>query len=125
MAEEDSGSGLFYSVRRLASTFLGILQNRLEILSLEAATERSRLLAILIGTALVAAFAFMGMIVITFLLVVSFWAQAVWVLLGLAVFYVAGAAAAFFYVRRRMKEPLFPETVAQLEKDRQWIFPQK
>jgi uncharacterized membrane protein YqjE len=124
MPEEASSPGIFNSIRRLAATFVAILQNRFEVVSLEARQETRRIAAILLALAIAGICGLMGMIVITFLFVVAFWPQAIWVLMGFAWFYVIGGAVALFYVRKRLKEPLFPETIGQLKKDRQWLFPQ-
>lgn len=121
--QETSPPGLFASVRRLAHTFLAIIQNRIEVVSLEARQETRRLTTILISAALAVVCAFLGMIVMTFFFVVAFWPQAVWVLLGFACFYFGSGAAALLYIRKRLKEPVFPETISQLKKDRQWLFP--
>jgi uncharacterized membrane protein YqjE len=45
--------------------------------------------------------------------------------LGLGVFYIVGAAVAAGVVRKRLKTPLFSETVNQLRKDREWLSPSR
>lgn len=122
--QENPGPGLFGSLRRIACTFLAIVENRIEIASLEARQETRRLLTMLIAAGVAVACAFLGMVALTFLFVVAFWPQAIWVLLGFACFYLGITGGALLYLKKRLKEPLFPETITQLKKDRQWLFPQ-
>lgn len=124
MPEQEAATpGLFVTVRRLACTFLAILQNRLELASIETRQETRRLVAILVGGAIAVAALFLGMIALMFFFTVAFWPQAVWVMLGFAVFYLIVTVSALLYVRKRLKEPLFPETINQLKKDKEWLFP--
>lgn len=125
MADVSHGNlGVFGSLRRLGHTFLAILENRIELAALEWRDEQNRATAILIGAAVMIFCGFMTAIVLTVLAVVVFWEQAAWVLAGFSIFYPACGLAAWLWVRKKCQEPLFPETRAQLQKDRQWIFPQ-
>jgi uncharacterized membrane protein YqjE len=101
------------------------VQNRLELITLELREEKSRAISLVIWAALLIFLSFMSMIVITFLFVVAFWEQAIWVLAGFGVFYLASALIAVAMIRSRLKAPLFGETIYQLKKDREWLLSRK
>lgn len=102
-------------------TFLAIVQNRLELITLEIREEKSRAISLVIWAALLILLSFMAMVVITFLLVVAFWEQAIWVLAGFSIFYLASAVLVWAMIRSRLKAPIFGETINQIRKDREWL----
>lgn len=114
-------TGFFGAVRSLFGNLVAIIQNRFELLTLELREEKERVVGIAIWGGVMAVCAFMALITLSFLLVVAFWDQAVWVLLGLTVAYLVTALIAYLMVRLRVKEPLFGETINQLKKDREWL----
>jgi len=122
---EPGALGIFGSVQRLIETLLAIAQNRLELASVELREEKTRAVSILIWAGLLIFLSFMAMIALTFLAVVAFWDQAVWVLAGFSAFYLIGGLVAWLSIKAKLKTPPFPETINQLKKDREWLLSRK
>jgi uncharacterized membrane protein YqjE len=110
-------------VKRISQRAFVIVENRLQLLMVEAQEERERaLLAILLGLC-AAVFGLLAGIALTFVIVVSLWEHThVIALLVLAVLYVI--AAVFFYarlVRLQRDWQTLPGTLDQLKKDRECL----
>ena len=118
-------TGLFASLRGLASTFLAIVRNRVELFALEARAERSRIVTVLIGSVILLMTAFVSMLILPALFLAAFWEERVWVLLVFTVLYLGTMTAAGLIIRQKIKEPLFGETIDQLKKDQQWLMRRK
>jgi uncharacterized membrane protein YqjE len=118
-------TGFLGMLRRLAATALGIVQNRLELLTLELREERARVVSLLIWFAMLVISVFMVMMAVTFLFVVAFWDHAFWVLLAFSFFYLSCALTAILVIKSRLDRPLLGETVNQLKKDCQWLLGKK
>ncbi len=118
-------TGFLGAVRHLFQTALAIVANRIELVALEFQEEKARAFSLVAWGAFMVLAIFMVMISISFLLVVAFWDQALWVLLGLSLFYVGAVLVAAAMVRQRLKAPLFSETINQLKKDREWLISRK
>jgi len=111
------------SLRALSATVIGILRTRLELLAVELAEEKNRLLAILLwalGGLLALA---MGILMLSLLVVAVFWdTEHRLTALGVvaAVYFLAGVAA-LLTVRKKIADApfTFDETLAELERDRQ------
>jgi uncharacterized membrane protein YqjE len=117
--------GIFGSVRQLFETVLAIVQNRLELVSVEFSEEKTRVASVLVWAGLLLFLSFMAMIAITFLVVVAFWDNAIWVLSGFSCFYLGMVGVAWLMMKKKLKAPPFPETINQLKKDREWILSRK
>lgn len=125
---EQNSKGLLSSLRNLLETGLAGLQNRIELFAVELREEKCRLIEILLwATAAV----FLGMMAVTFVtlaIVIYFWPHArVAALIGVSLFYVATALAAFYGLRTRLtKGPLpFDDTLREIKKDRECLRSQK
>jgi len=126
MADTAPGSsGLFASLRELTDTFLAILQNRIELFALEARAEKERIGVILIGSVILLMMVFMSLLVVTALFLAAFWEQRVWVLLAFSVIYLGSSVLIVLMIQRRVKAPLFGETLDQLRRDRLWLMHRK
>jgi uncharacterized membrane protein YqjE len=118
-----NGTHLGDAAKRISQRAFVIVENRLQLLMVEAQEERERvLLAILLGLC-VAMFGLLAGIALTFVVVVSLWEYThVIALLVLAVLYVI--AAVFFYTRlARLQRDwqTLPGTLDQLKKDRECL----
>ena len=120
--EDDGGpaTGLFASLRGVLVTVLGIASTRFELIGIEVAEERERLVGLLIA-AVAAVFAFsFAALLLTMLVVALFWDNRVSALAACAVVY--GVVGAWLVARLRSAlaahPPLFAATIAELEKDR-------
>jgi uncharacterized membrane protein YqjE len=120
MAEE-AGRGLLDSLRKLARTFLAVVQTRLEIVASEIDEARARLARIAVLAAVAGFCTGVAVNLLVLLLVVVFWDTnrllAIGVLAG--VFAAAAIAAGLLLwsaIARR--PPLLSATLAELRKDR-------
>ena len=122
MTEETGHSeGLLDSLRNLASTFLAIVQTRIEIFASEIDEERTRLARIALLAAAAAFCLGLAVILVVFFLVVLFWESdrllAIGVLAG--AFAIGGIAACLGLRAAISKRPKFlSATLAELRKDR-------
>lgn len=132
MPEEESKleatqtGGLARSLRGLASTLLEALHTRLELLATEVEEERLRILRLLLWVFVSLFFIGLGVIMLTFFLVVLFWStDRVLVTFVLAALYIVVGAAAGIRVRALVhgKSRLFSGSLAELRKDRDRLDP--
>ncbi len=113
--------GIVGSIRRLAATGLGIVQNRLELIAVEFREEKSRVVGLLVWGGALVFLAFQALTAIMLTLVVLYRDQATYIFGGFAAFYLIGAIVAFALLRSKLKAPPFGETINQLKKDRHWL----
>ncbi len=116
--------GVFASLRAVLVTVLGIAGTRFELLGIEFAEEKERLVALAI-TGVIAAFALsFAMLLVTLFCVVLFWdTHRLIVIGGFTVLYFAAGAWAVAQLRAQLAAhpALFAGTVAELEKDRETL----
>ena len=115
--------GLLASVRRLASTMLAVLQNRLELLVVELQEERIRLVNALLLAATVVALGFFTLATAGIALLIVVWGEfGVGGLLALSGLGLLSTVVAYWRLRVRLKRwPLFSATLAELKKDRECL----
>jgi len=96
-----------------------LAQGRLEIFLVELAEERIRLFDALLLVVLGVVCVLMTLVLLTFTLVLIFWDQRVLILVGLTLLYGGGAGAAFWTLRKRLRDwQAFAATLEELKKDR-------
>ncbi|OGU24642.1 MAG: hypothetical protein A2580_13570 [Hydrogenophilales bacterium RIFOXYD1_FULL_62_11] len=126
MAEESHAEtgGLFESLKNLSVSLVGIVQTRLELLSVDIAEERVHQTTLIV-LALLALFCFgVGVVLLSILIVVAFWeSYRLAALGGLAgIFLATGAGVVWFALHKiRTKPKLFQASLAELAKDRQHL----
>jgi uncharacterized membrane protein YqjE len=126
MGENSPPAGILESLRRLGRTGVAVLQNRLELFSVELEEQKVRGLRVLI---LAGAAIFLGntaLLVVSAVIVVIAGEQArLAVLIGLSILYILAALAAFLALRKELRSapPPFHDTVAELKKDTDWLDP--
>lgn len=109
-------------LRRMLSSAFALLQTRLELLGIELAEERERLVAMLFLGLVAVMLAMMALISLTALIVVAFWDSYRWqVLVGITAVYALGALICALRARRGLREaPIaFEATLKEFEKDRE------
>ena len=116
--------GLFALARRAADILLGVLTNRLELVSVELQEEKLRIVDVLVWAGLLLFFSFMGMVLLTatvILLLEDTARQAA--LIFFTLLYFGGAALALFRIKGRLREGPrpFADTLSELKKDREWL----
>ena len=114
--------GLVHLLRRLASTGVGALRNRLEIFSIELQEERIRIAALLIYATGLVFMAVCGtlMLVATIILLLPADAR-IYAAGGVTLLFWIGVITLFFALKNLLQKPAFPETVAQVQKDSEWL----
>jgi uncharacterized membrane protein YqjE len=120
-----TGFGFLTSIRRMFDNAVGAFHSRVELIVVELQEERDRVVNILVWSGVLLFLVFMAIVAFSFVLVVALWQYAVWVGIGLGAVYLVGAAVAAGVVRKRLKTPLFSETINQLRKDREWLSPSR
>lgn len=126
MAGKDSetGGGLLDSIRKLASTLVGILQTRLEILATELEEAKLQLRQqLLLGLAALFCLG-LGIVLLAVFFVVLFWDSHRLAVLGvMAGFFLGAGAIAVLALRARAAENtrMFSDTLAELAKDREQL----
>lgn len=115
--------GMFDSVKNLAASLVSHLHTRLALFANELADEKIRLSAILFSALLCVFFLFLALILMAVFIVAAAWdtPYRLYVVGGLSVVFLLGAAIAGAIVRSRLKSgPLpFSMSLAELYKDRQ------
>jgi uncharacterized membrane protein YqjE len=116
-----SRAGLFASLKGLFGTSLGLLQNRVQLLGVELAEERLRLLSLLTWGAVALLCLAAGLVFLAVFLTVLLWDSHRLLALGVfsAVFLGAGFACLMITLRfARAGSTLFKASLAELQKDR-------
>lgn len=116
-----NGFGILPALRRFGSTAVAILQNRLELITIELKEEKTRAVSLVIWGASLAFLGFLGLVALMFTLAFIFWEQRVAVMGGFCAFFFVAAMGSFFMLKKNLKTPPFAETIAQLKKDREWL----
>jgi uncharacterized membrane protein YqjE len=113
--------GLLASLRQLAAKLLGIGRTRLELLGIELAEEKARLLGLLLLAVAGMLFLLLALLLGSFLLIVLFWDSARYLAMAVLVgVYLVLGLALLAMVRARIANhpPPFEQTLAELERDR-------
>jgi uncharacterized membrane protein YqjE len=121
-------AGILESLRKLGRTGVAVLENRLELLSVEVEEQKVRLVKVLVlaGTAVFLGNTAVLAISATIVLLAAERAR-VAVLIGLSVVYVLTALWAFLALRKELRSAPrpFQDTVSELKKDGEWLNPLK
>lgn len=128
MADNVSRAGLFASLRGLLGTAAALLKNRLELLGIELAEERERLLALLAWSAVACVGLAAGLVFFAVLITVLLWDSNRLLVLGVfsALFLGAGFYACVMISRlARSGSKLFAASLAELRKDGVALAPEK
>ena len=124
MSEFSSGSGIFTSLKRLATNLIGIIETRGSLFVTELHEEKLRLIQMLIWTVLAVVLGALGLVLVTLLVILACWNNQQHLLIALAILsslYLLGAVMAACFLRKALnggKTKPFEETLNQLRKDR-------
>lgn len=124
---EASRAGLFASLKGLFGTSLALAQNRLQLLGVELAEERGRLLSLLTYGAIALICLSAGLVFLAVFLTVLLWDSHRLLALGIftALFLAIGILAALAAARiGRQGSRLFAASIAELAQDREMIKPE-
>jgi len=107
------------ALRRISTTFLSILHNRLELATLELKEEKHWAVATLIVAVLAASFAILSVVAV--LVTIAFVvppAARPWVMIGISALMIAGLLICVFNLKARLnRPPVLAETLAEIKKD--------
>ncbi|HOW63766.1 MAG TPA: phage holin family protein [Candidatus Paceibacterota bacterium] len=125
---EPTTGGLSDTVRRLGDTVLGLLQNRLQLFSVELQEEKHRWmrLGVWFGAVVALCTVALAMLVLT-LAVVAWQLGQIVGLIGLSLILLAAAGIAYWQFHKRFKQgpAPFSATLDEFKKDREWLRGQK
>ena len=116
---QPSGHG---PLRRLVGSAIGLLQTRLELVGIELAEEKERLLGVLFFGLAAMMLAMMALVSLTVLVAIAFWDSYRWQsLAAITALYALIAAACALKARADVREAptMFEATLTELEKDRE------
>ncbi|HTI18833.1 MAG TPA: phage holin family protein [Trinickia sp.] len=108
-------------LRRMLGSIVALLHTRFELIGIELAEERERVIAVLFLGLVAAIFAMMALISLTALIAVAFWDTYRWqVLAGITVVYLIGALVCALRARSGLNSApiFFQTTLSEFEKDR-------
>lgn len=108
-------------LRRLIGSVFSLLQTRLELIGIELAEEKERLLGVLFSGLAAMMFATMALITLTVFIAVAFWETYRWQALAvLTILYAAAALACVLKARAGVRHAplIFEGTLTEFEKDR-------
>lgn len=108
-------------LRRMIASVVALLHARLELIGIELAEERERLIAVIFLGLVAAIFAMMALISLTALIAVAFWDSYRWqVLAGITAVYALGAVICAIRARAGLHAApiVFEATLHEFEKDR-------
>jgi len=124
----EASSSLMESVKRLASTLIGIVSTRLELLANELQEERLHLSKMLLFSLSALFFFGVGILLLTVFIVVLYWDDHRQVVLGglsLLFFVLAGLMAMLVRNMAQTKSKLFSVSIAELAKDNEQLEPRE
>jgi len=119
----ETHQSLIASAKRLAVSVLALAHNRLELLLVELQEERFRVFEALLLIVAVATLGALTLGVLTFTVVVIFWENHRLAALGvLGLLYLLATVLTFCRLRYRLRNwSAFPDTLAELRKDKAWL----
>lgn len=116
--------GLLQSLRNLAATATAMVRTRLELLGLELQEERVRLTRLALLGLMALFFAALGIVMLTFFIVVLFWDSHRLLTVGVLTLLYLGLGAGLALLARKEvqnRPKLFAASVAELAKDREQL----
>ena len=122
MIDTHTQSGDRGPLRRILSSFFSILQTRLELIGIELAEEKDRLLTVLFMGLAAMMLATMALIALTALIAIAFWDTYRWqALAGITIVYALAALACALRARSGLHNApmIFEATLNEFEKDRE------
>jgi uncharacterized membrane protein YqjE len=127
MSEFSSGqAGVFTSLKRLATNFIGMLETRGSLFVTELQEEKLRVMQLLILTVVTVMLGALGLVLLTLMVILILWNNPEHLIVALGVVsgvYLIGAAVAACFLRKVLsgKAKPFEETLNQLKKDRECL----
>ena len=117
-SQQHAGHG---PLRRMVASVVALLHARLELIGIELAEERERIIAVIFLGLVAAMFAMMALISLTALVAAAFWDSYRWqVLAGITAVYALGAVICAIRARAGLHAApiVFEATLREFEKDR-------
>jgi uncharacterized membrane protein YqjE len=119
---DQQSAGILTTAARLARTGVGAVQNRIELFAVEWEEERVKMMETLIWAAALILLGALAVLLFTATIIFLFPPDArIYALVGFAVLYLIGAIVAAVGLRGVTGRESFPESLAQIKKDRAWL----
>jgi uncharacterized membrane protein YqjE len=122
---QNGQTGLFGTFNRAIGSIRHLINTRIELLTVELREEKSRAISLIFISFGSLFFAFLFFMAATAATAIYLKDNAFAVLLGFSAFYLIGAVGLILMLKSRLKAPMFPETIAQLKKDREELLSRK
>jgi uncharacterized membrane protein YqjE len=107
------------TLRRISETFLSILHNRLELITIELKEEKHWAVATLIFAVFAAAFGILSIVAV--LVTVAFLVPTEarpWVMIGICAIFIGGLLFSIFQLKSKLKRPpVLADSLGELKKD--------
>jgi uncharacterized membrane protein YqjE len=117
------GGGIFAHLRALSSGVAGYMQARVQLAGIEskeALVHYLKIIAFVLAAIIVTVFAYVFLCIgLVFVLAWLLGFKWMWIMLGLALLHVIGAFVCLLMARAKLRLPVFPTTVAELQRDRE------
>lgn len=112
--------GLLHSLRSIAPSLLALLRTRLELLGIEVAEERERVVTLALLALAAGFFVALALLMLNVLVLAWFWdSHRLAVILTLFLIYAIAGLACFVRLRKQLasRRPLFEATMTELKSD--------
>jgi uncharacterized membrane protein YqjE len=118
--EAEKSTGLVTSARRLLTSLLAVITNRLELLAVEAREEAHRWVSVFLLAAALAVMGTLAVVMISLTIVVACWEEhRLAAFVGLSAFYLLAALIVAWKLQQGLQHrPSFSATIGELKKDR-------
>jgi uncharacterized membrane protein YqjE len=118
--EAEKTTGLVASARRLLTTALAVVTNRLELLAVEVREEAHRWVSVFLLAAALAVMGTLAVVMISLTIVILCWDEhRMAALVGLSAFYLLAALIVAWRLQRGLHHPsTFSATIGELKKDK-------
>jgi len=118
--DPEKTTGLVASARRLLTTILAVVTNRLELLAVEVREEAHRWVSVFLLAAALAVMGTLAVVMISLTIVIACWEEhRMAALVGLSVFYLLAALIVAWKLQQGLHHrPTFSATIGELKKDK-------
>jgi uncharacterized membrane protein YqjE len=118
--ETEKTTGLVASARRLLTTVLAVVTNRLELLAVEVREEAHRWVSVFLLAAALAVMGTLAVVMISLTIVIACWEEhRMAALVGLSVFYLLAALIVAWKLQQGLHHrPTLSATIGELKKDK-------
>lgn len=119
---DQQSQGFLASAGRLVRTGVAAFETRVELFAIEWEEERVRMMDMLVWGAAFVLLGVLAVLLVTATVIFLFPQELrIYAVVGFAMLYLIGAVAAALGLRGVVRRQSFPESIAQIKKDRAWL----